>query len=683
MLLSGVDVGGTFTDVVVYDEDLQTVRVGKVRSSHPTPDVAVLGGLETIGGEDAIRRISYFVHGTTVGLNALIEGRGNRLAMFATRGLRDVLEIRRSNQVEDPYNLFWRAAAPLIPRALRFPITERVSADGSVLVEMNPRDVERSVRAAIDASVDGIVVAFINAYANGDHEREVERIARSLGYQGDITLSHRVSGEYREYERTSTAVVNGFIRPYVSAYLERVSTGLAERGFGGTSLVTRSGGGAMGFADAGDRPFETLLSGPVAGVEGAAFLARKLGHRQLITADVGGTSFDTALIIDGRPVVDRVGEIAGLPLQSPWVDVRSIGAGGGSIAHIDAGGLLRVGPRSAGANPGPASYGSGGIEPTVTDAAVALGMFPVRDLSDDVQLDLGLASSALRPLADQLGLAVDGVAAGIIRIAASKMANAIREITIEQGEDTRTAVLAPFGGAGPLFGTLLADELEIAEIIVPPFAGVFSAWGLLVSDAVQVRAATRLLPLSAESLNVVEELLTQLHGEIEQSAAVEDPSRPTLRTASLDLRYSGQEHHLTLNVAIAGGHLTVDAGDIRDDFVQQYQRTFGIALPADVEIVAIRAEIRRPLQNEATISTASAPDSGDSSAEAANARIYSFEQDGWAEFCVITRSSLLPGDRVPGPMVITEPTTSIYVDAGFTAAVGETGSIHLTRRALA
>ncbi|MBS1677849.1 MAG: hydantoinase/oxoprolinase family protein [Actinobacteria bacterium] len=661
----------------MVDEASGELSVTKVRSSHPTPDTAVIAGVEQIGEGGVIPRLDYFVHGTTVGLNAVIEGRGPRLAMFATRGFRDVLEMRRSNQTEDPYNLFWHPRPPLIPRALRFPIGGRISAAGEVVAPLVPEDVERALAEAADAGAEGIVVAFINAYVNPEHEREVERILRDLGYEGEVTLSHRVSREHREYERTSTATVNGFIRPHVSDYLVRLAEGLSQRGFAGTSLITRSGGGALTFAEGEQRPFETLLSGPVAGVEGAAYLGRRLDRRQIITADVGGTSFDTALVLDGRPIVKHEGEIAGMPVQTPWVDVRSIGAGGGSIASVDAGGLLRVGPRSAGSDPGPAAYGSGGTEPTVTDAAVALGMFPVADLSGEVTLDAGLAEAALRPLGDRLGLSVQEVAVGILRIAASKMADAIREITVESGEDPRTAVLVAFGGAGPLFATQLADELNLAEVVVPPFAGVFSAWGLLVTDAVQVRSQTRLLGLDDAGLAEAEAALAELYEEIAGSTEEPASPHPATRVASLDLRYVGQEHHLTVPIEVEDGRILADAAAIEGEFADRYLRAFGAALPAEVEVVAVRAEIRRSLRDSSSVdATARSAAVG---APAAQARAYSMQADDWREFQVVDRAGLAADAAVSGPALLVEGTTITYVDEGYEACLGEIGTVHLTR----
>src|SRR5437588_6964555 len=492
----GVDVGGTFTDLITYDDATGDVRVVKEPTTPWAPEEGVVEAVRGGVPEQLLRAAAFFMHGPTIGLNALLERRRGSVGLLSTRGFRDVLEIGRGDRA-DPYDLFWRRPEPLVPRELRLPVTERVLADGSILTPLDAEDVRRALEDFGAAGVASIAVAFLNAYANPEHEREAARLLRELGFDGELALSHEISGEYREYERTSTTVIDAFVRPGVRAYLERLETRLRELGFAGEALVTRSGGGAMSFAEARDRPFETILSGPVAGAQGAAALARKLGIGDAISADVGGTSFDTCLIVEGRPQLLYQGTIVGLPVQTSWVDVRSIGAGGGSIAYVDVGGLLRVGPRSAGARPGPACYGRGGAEPTVTDAALALGMLGPGELAGGIVLDRGLALRALEQL--RLGSAEEA-ARGVITIAAASMADAIREITVEQGRDPREAVLVAFGGAGPLFATLLADELDIARVVVPRHAGNFSAWGLLGADVTRERSATRIIRLSDDSV---------------------------------------------------------------------------------------------------------------------------------------------------------------------------------------
>src|SRR4051812_18244139 len=505
----GVDVGGTFTDLIFYDDETGEIRVGKEPTTPSAPEEGVLAAVGSAVPQEQVGAAEYFLHGTTVGLNSLLTRTGAVVGLLATRGFRDILEIRRGDR-DDPYDLFWKQPPPLVPRRLRIPVTGRMLADGTEHTPFDADDVRGAVEAFEGDGVTSVAVAFLHSYANPAHELAAAEALRQFGFEGEISLSHQVSGEYREYERTTTTVIDAYVRPRMAVYLRALGERLQGGGFDGSLLVTRSGGGAMTFPEATARPFETILSGPVAGAEGAAELARTLDIDALITADVGGTSFDTCLVTGGRPQVMYEGSIVGLPVQTPWVDVRSIGAGGGSLAYVDVGGLLRVGPGSAGADPGPACYGRGGTQPTVTDAAFLLGMLGEGTLASGIRLDADRARAAMEPLAEQLGFEVQDVARGIMTIAAANMANAIREITVEQGVDPRQCTLAPFGGAGPLFGTLLARELEIREIVVPPFAGNFSAWGLLGADLPQTEARTRIMQLSEDSVGDAGRLLDEL-----------------------------------------------------------------------------------------------------------------------------------------------------------------------------
>lgn len=358
----GVDVGGTFTDLVLHDAATGEIRVAKQPTTPSAPERGVLAAVDAAVPADLLARCRHFVHGTTVGLNALLERRGATVGLITTAGFRDVLEIRRGDR-DDPYDLFWTPPPPLVPRRLRLEVAERVAADGSVVRDLEPEDVRRAAETFAAEGVDAVAIVLVNSYANPAHEARAAELLRQAGFAGPVSLSHEVSGEYREYERTCTTVVDAFVRHRMGPYLHNLDRELRARGFAGELLVTRSGGGALALAEAAARPFETILSGPVAGAAATARLAASLGIGTAVAADVGGTSFDTALIEDGRLPLLYQGEVVGLPLQSPWVDVRSVGAGGGSIAYADAGGLLRVGPRSAGADPGPPATSAAGPSP--------------------------------------------------------------------------------------------------------------------------------------------------------------------------------------------------------------------------------------------------------------------------------------------------------------------------------
>jgi N-methylhydantoinase A len=656
----GVDVGGTFTDLIFYDDVSGEVLLAKVPTTPADPERGVVSAVGAVPAEQ-VRRSAFFLHGTTVGLNAVLERRGAVVGLLATRGFRDALEIRRGDR-PDPYDLFPTPARPLVPRRLRLPVTERVRADGVVHQPLDEDDVLQALSTFRDEGVGSIAISFINAYANPRHELAAERVLREAGFTGDVSLSHRVSGEYREYERTSTTVIDAYVRPQMAVYLSRLEARLRATGFDGSLLVTRSGGGAMTFAEAEGRPFETILSGPVAGAEGAAELARTLELGEVVSADVGGTSFDTCLIVDGRPEMTYEGRVDGMPVQTPWIDVRSIGAGGGSVAFVDVGGLLRVGPRSAGAEPGPAAYGRGGTEPTVTDAALVLGMLGEGELASGISLDPELALAALAPLAERLGLEVEGVARGILTIANAAMADTIREITAEQGADPRQATLMAFGGAGPVFATLLARELGIGRIVIPPYAGNFSAWGLLGADLTQSSARTQILPLSDDGLA---EARMTFSGLFEQLVERDGSSLE----ARLDIRYVGQEHTLTIAV-----EPDARAAETRRLFTREYERTFGHVMDEAAEIVSLRATLRTPLPRR----TDGRPPAVWDGRPPRSIPSFSFTRSERVPFALVDRRGLRAGERLDGPAVVVEETATTYLDAGYTAEIHPSGSLVIT-----
>ncbi len=668
--LLGVDVGGTFTDLVWCDDETGEVVVGKQPSSPDAPERGVVVAVEAALAADRIGATSLFLHGTTVGLNALLERRGARVGLVATRGFRDVLEVRRGDR-DDPYDLFWRPPAPLVPRRLRATVDERVLANGAIHRPIDLSGVAEALAVFEADGVDAVAIALLNAYANGAHEIAVADELRRLGFAGEISLSHQVSGEYREYERTCTTVIDAFVRRRMGHYLERLEDALGSCGFVGESLITRSGGGAMTFDQAAARPFETVISGPVAGAVATAELARQLGLASAIAADVGGTSFDTCLISDGQVPVLYQGSVVGLPIQTPWVDVRSIGAGGGSIAHVGAGGLLHVGPQSAGAVPGPACYGRGGTEPTVTDAAVVLGMLPV-ELAGGVELSRDRAEAALAPLAGRLGFdSAADVARGTLHIAAAAMADAIRSITVEQGRDPREAALVVFGGAGPLFGTLMADELDVDTIVVPALAGNFSAWGLLGADLAQTASRTRLVRLGNGAVPEVDALAAELFAELESRTRREGLQREV----HLDVRYVGQEHTLTIAAPSTDGRVATDAAGLSALFEREYARTFGHSMDEEHEIVTTRAVVRVPRELRRVPRTGEQRPSRSASVEA-----WSFARDEVASFALVVRDSLRPGDTLAGPAIVTETTATTYLDAGFVAEVHPSGSLVARRQ---
>lgn len=667
-----VDIGGTFTDLVLFDEDTGETIEGKVPTVPDAPELGVETAIRAFVPKEVLARTAYFLHGTTVGLNALLERRGATVGLITTEGFRDVLEIRRGDRVE-MYNLFWHQTKPLVPRRLRQEVPGRILADGAVEDAPTAEAVQEAARVFADHGVTSIAVCLINAYVDPSHERLVGEMLREAGFEGGITLSHRISGEYREYERTSTAVIDAFVRGRMAHYLQRLDDTVRTLGFRGQSLITRSGGGSMSFSEAEERPFETIMSGPVGGAEGASEFAKALGEGQVITADVGGTSFDTALIVDGTPQLLFEGSIDDMPIQSAWVDVRSIGAGGGSLAYADSGGFMRVGPQSAGADPGPACYGKGGMQPAVTDAAAWLGMLGPGELASGIHLDLKAAETAIGQVAAQIGQTIEATAAGILQIVAASMANAMREISVEQGLDPRDMTLLPFGGAGPMMATLLADEMGMGRVVVPPFAGIFSAWGLLGADMVQTASQTVILPFEDGCLDTVERTLGDLLSSIRARGESTGGATPSLR---LDLRYAGQEHTLSVPVSLDGERPGQTLADIAETFVTDYARTFGATMNDGLELTSVRAQLTTFLPAR----DLAAPLPEDAPSDAPMLEAWSFAHGARRPFRIVPRRAIKDG--LEGPAIITETATTTYVDDGWHVSPGAHGEMILERRPL-
>ena len=671
----GVDIGGTFTDFIVYDESGNKVIIDKIPTTPQSPEKAVVEVIKRNLSQKELEKIDFFLHGTTVGLNSLLERKGSKVGLLCTKGFRDILEIRRGDR-DEMYNLFWQPPPPLVPRFLRLEIEERLFANGNVHKKINTEQVKDACNKFIKEKVDSVAIAFINSYTNKDHEILASKILIESGFKGQISLSSMVSGEYREYERTTTTVIDAFVKTRMSNYLNSLKKNLNELGYKGTFLVTRSGSGSMTFDEAEDRPFETIMSGPVAGAEGAGELSRKLNNTNMVTADVGGTSFDTCLIINGRPQIQFEGKILGLPVQSPWVDVRSIGAGGGSIAYLDEGGLIRSGPQSAGAVPGPACYGKGGIQPTTTDAAFYLGMLGEGKLASGLQLNKSLAEQALNSVGSQIGMSAFDAAKGILKIGSANMADAIREITIEQGIDPRELKLLAFGGAGPLMSNLIANELDIKEIIVPPYSGNFSAWGLLGADLLQMNARTKILRLSDEAISECNDILKELFKELEQRQKIDFSTSSQIKEIALDMRWMGQEHTITLKLEDEkDGNISMDTETLKNKFMEEYQKTFGSKLDTIIEIVSTRASLRVQLPRKS--------ESGkidEVGIEVSNSQIecYSFTEDKKIQFDLVARSKI--DSKVSGPLIIIESTAITYVDINYDVDKDSNGNLILVNR---
>ena len=574
-----VDIGGTFTDLVAAGSDGEVVT----SKALTTPGELATGVLQVI--DQAIEsgsNLDFFVHGTTAGINALLEHRFGPVGLLTTKGFRDAYEIGRANRPA-MYDLHYHRPAPLVPRRHRLEVIERMSSAGETIVPLDEESVSEAVDKLVEDGIESVAVVFLHAYRNPAHELQAEEIIAARHPKLSISLSHRIANEWREYERTSTTVVNAAIAPTVRGYLADLSDRLAGRGITATVHVMQSNGGMTTAARAREHPVNTLLSGPVGGAIAAANLARRAGYSSAMAADMGGTSFDVSLCIDGRPQIAREAMLEGQPLILSVIDVETIGAGGGSIAY-ETGGGLRVGPKSAGAEPGPASYGRGGLEPTVTDANVHLGRVnPNYFLGGRMSLYPELAADALSRLATKLEFDREGLAEGILDVINARMASLMRQLTVGRGLDPREFTLVAFGGAGPMHAIFLAEELRIGKVLVPHSPGTFSAHGMLEAeirhdlvhayfsrwdhiDRARVREAIRNLTMAAN------QLLAEDHA---------DPKSATY-TITVDMRYVGQEYFLTL----PAGNLDEK---VLKQFHSQYKRTFGHSNPEEmVEIVNLR-----------------------------------------------------------------------------------------------
>lgn len=579
-LFVGADVGGTFTDLVGI-EGTEAVWIAKVPSTPSNPADAVVRGLEELcaASSRSLEDVALFLHGTTIATNAVLQRRGAKTALVTTRGFRDVLAIARQARPR-LFDFDARRPEPLIPRHLRFEVSERMSGSGEVAHALDFEELEKVIEELRNQEVESVAVCFLHAYANSKHELAAGDQIRK-GLPGvPVSLSSEIVQEYREYERSSTTTINAFVAPVMSRYLADMESDLRNRRMSGAVRVMQSSGGLMNVERACRLPAATLLSGVAAGALGGVRLAHAVGRSHVMTLDMGGTSCDMAVGFDGEVVTNRSYEVGGLPVRLPALDVRTIGAGGGSIAYLDAGGGVHVGPRSAGASPGPACYGQGGEEPTVTDANLVLGRIPPSLLGGAVPLDVDLATEAVaRFIADPLGLSVDDAADGIVRVINAAMAREMRVLTVQRGIDPRDFSLVAFGGSGPVHGIELARELQITEVIVPPTPGVTSAAGLLVADTRYDRVRTVLIELSEAdngARSIASARLVQAHEEMERDVREEVGSQADdLRLVKeVEMRYLRQGHEL--RVVVPENDLSL--AELERQFYAVHQERYGYAL---------------------------------------------------------------------------------------------------------
>ncbi|HWD42678.1 MAG TPA: hydantoinase/oxoprolinase family protein [Actinomycetota bacterium] len=653
----GVDVGGTFTDLVALVEG--GLVTAKVPTTPRNQADGVMAALKLV--QPAVGAVASLAHGSTVATNALLERRGARTALVTTEGFRDVIEIGRQNRPA-LYDLTRDRPPPLVPRELRFTVRERMGGDG-VLVPLDEDSVRAAVDACREAEVEAVAVCLLFGFLHPEHERRVGEALRQALPGVQISLSSEVLPELREYERCSTTVANSYLAPRLAAYLERLADEVAALGLP-SPLVMQSSGGATEIRTAAARAASCLLSGPAGGVVGAAWVDGLSGFQDLLTFDMGGTSTDVASVLGGTVQTTTESVVAGVPVKLPMVDLHTVSAGGGSIAWVDAGGALRVGPGSAGADPGPAAYGRGGKEPTVTDANLYLGYLPDgAELGGEVRLDRGRAEAALARVGAQVGLDSEETARGIIRVADAEMVRALRVISIERGLDPRELTLVAFGGAGGLHACALAEELGIGRILVPRAAGVLSALGLAISDVRRDQVSPLLAELGTADRADIEARFAGL--EADARGQLGDDAR--LRLARLaDLRYQGQSFELTVDAE--------ELGELPARFAAEHERRYGYRMEDEaVELVNLRlvATVPRdkPDLSEAPPRRARRP-------TRRRARL----DDGWQEIDVRERATLGVGSELEGPAVVEFAESTLLVRPGWRATVDEVGTLNLERQ---
>ncbi len=675
----GVDVGGTFTDLFWFDEAAKRFRTAKVPSQRGDEAKGFIAGLTSFG---PVSELASIVHGTTVGTNALLERKGAKVGIITTPGFRDALEMRRRDR-RQTWGL-WGDFVPVAARDCRVEVPERTLADGTIREAVDREAVREAARALHGKGCEALAIIFINAYANPQNERDALEAARAVWPNENIACSSAILPEIREFERSSTTALNATLQPVVGSYLGRLEDALAADGFTGRFHIVQSNGGVMSTATARRLPVRTALSGPAAGVIAAAVIARAAGHPDIITGDLGGTSFDVSLIAGGQAALAAQTTIDfGMVIRTPMIEITTIGAGGGSIARVDAGGLLEVGPESAGSRPGPVCYGQGNTRPTLTDANLVLGRIDgEKPLGTLQRLDVEAARAAIaREIAEPLGLDVMAAAEAIVKIANARMAGAIRLVSIERGHDPAKFMAMPFGGGGALHAGALIHEVGLKGALVPRFPGVTSALGCVIADIRHDGVQTVNLMLEGLDAAALDARMIEAGREAHRVVAEAGLSVERIDVIyELDMHYLGQTHTVSVPLPVTlGEDGTGITGDlIREAFEAAYGAAFSRLLPGiPLRIVTLRTAAigRRP----AFDLTALAP-SAEASLELARRGTRQVYLDGaWRETAIWSRLDLPVGARVEGPAIFEQPDATVLLDPGLTAEIDALGNLVILR----
>jgi N-methylhydantoinase A len=676
------DVGGTFTDVAAFDEATGALKLGKTLT---TPQRLVTGIESGVGkAESQFSAAKLFLHGTTVAINTILERSGAKCALLTTQGFRDIYEIGRVNRPES-YNLFFEKHAPLIDRDLRFEIMERMDSQGTVLIPLGEEQVLTVARNAVGQGVEAIAILFLHSYRNPAHEQRAKAIVEKEFPGIFVTASHELSQEYREYERTSTAAANAYVGPRVQTYLTEMEAHLGDAGFGGNFLVVQSTGGLFDVGDARQSCIRMLESGPAAGVVGTKALCDKLEIPNAIAFDMGGTTAKAGVIYEGNVLMTGSaligGYATGLPVQMPMIDIQEVGTGGGSIARVEVGNALRVGPESAGAAPGPVCYGLSGTEPTITDANLMLGRLGAdRFLGGEMKLDLDVARKALtEKIAKPLGLDPIEAAEGILRIATTKMAHVVRWVTTERGLDAADFTLVAYGGAGPLHASAVARELSIGTVIIPRAPGHFSACGMLVADLRRDFVNTWFTPLADASFSEMEKIFSEMERQGRETVGRGQTLSGIEVRRSADMRYVGQEHAVTVELPI-DLFTSQDRDGIKKLFDAVHQTRYGFSVAAEkAEIVSLRGAVIGELRKPPFEHIAKGGAAPETAAFRGKRPVY-FASSGFVETPTYDRPTLKAGNKIAGPALIEEHASTTVVHPGDLLEVDAFGDLVINVR---
>jgi N-methylhydantoinase A len=649
------DIGGTFTDIAVFDDRSGTLRFGKALSTPQRLVEGINAGVEKAGSD--YRSAGLFLHGSTIAINTILERRGAKTALLITEGFRDIYEIGRINR-PDAYNLFFRKHRPLVERALRFEVKERVLADGEIDTPLDEEEIAAFGRMLAERGVEATAILFLNCYAWHQHEARAKAILERNHPRMFVSASHELSEEYREFERCSTVVANAYVGPIVRRYIGEIENHIRDDGFSGAFLIVQSTGGLYEAKQAKNHCVQMLESGPAAGVIGTQALCRTLGLKNAIAFDMGGTTAKAGVIHNGEALTTGAALLGGydeaLPVQIAMMDIFEVGTGGGSIARVEEGGL-RVGPQSAGASPGPACYGLGGREPTVTDANLVLGRLGAdRFLGGEMPLDLEAARAALgERVAKPLGMELTAAADGILRIAVTAMSYAVKGVTTERGLDAGDFALVAYGGAGPLHAVEVAREIGVRTVIIPTAPGVFSAFGMLFSDLRYDFVRTWFTPLEDAPFDRIERVYRELEdeGRAAIAAAAVKPSKIIVKRAA-DMRYVGQEHAVTVDLPLKVFERQ-DRDAIKRHFDEMHEQRYGTSAPDErAEIVSLRSTVTGIMRKPPQETVARGRRTPDKAAFTGKRSVYLAGK--YRPTPTYARAALAAGNRIEGPALIEE-----------------------------